>query len=149
MTLRLGISASAPLSTDGVLWDRSSSPHKSQLFFPFFPILSIQSHPPRNALHTRHTTAPSDIANMRFSTMLLAAFTASTALASPLLQVRQNNDEEDNTLFSPLNNTQITPGGTLNFTYRVDDDDARAVRVALVQIIEVSRSGGFFCNGVC
>lgn len=71
--------------------------------------------------------------------MLLAAFTASTALASPLLKVRQNNDDEDNTLFSPLNNTQITPGGTLNFTYRVDDDDARAVRVALVQIIEIAR----------
>ena len=72
--------------------------------------------------------------------MLLAAFTASTALASPLLKVRQNNDDEDKTLFSPLNNTQITPGGTLNFTYRVDDDDARAVRVALVQILEVGRS---------
>jgi hypothetical protein len=68
----------------------------------------------------------------------LSALFASSALAGPILKVRQSNDNDDDLLSAPTNGTQITAGGNLNFTYRSDDDDTTAVRVALVQIIEVS-----------
>jgi len=69
----------------------------------------------------------------------LSALFASSALAGPILKVRQSNDNDDDLLSAPTNGTQITAGGNLNFTYRSDDDDTTAVRVALVQIIEIAR----------
>ena len=82
---------------------------------------------------------------MRFSAAFtISALVASSALAAPLLRVRQSNDGDDDALLSsPLNGTALTPGGAFTFTYRSDDDenDATAVRVALFKRVEVGLDG--------
>jgi hypothetical protein len=82
---------------------------------------------------------------MRFSAAFtISALVASSALAAPLLRVRQSNDGDDDALLSsPLNGTALTPGGAFTFTYRSDDDDVytTAVRVALFKRVEVGLDG--------
>merc|ERR1712225_226359 len=101
---------------------------------------------------------------------LFSALAIKTVAASPLLTVRQedNGDDNDNDnnnnggmttsdnddgiLLSPTNATVATPGGTIQFSYRVqrdddndddDDDDSNdgptAVDVVLVQVITLAK----------
>lgn len=75
---------------------------------------------------------------MKFSASLaLSALYASAALAGPVLRVRQDDSNDDDLLSSPTNGTSIAPGGNISFTFRTNDDDTDAVRVALVQVREV------------
>merc|ERR1711939_17462 len=85
---------------------------------------------------------------------LFSALAIKTVAASPLLTVRQEDngdDNDDGILLSPTNATVAAPGGTIQFSYRVqrdddnddDDDDSNdgptAVDVVLVQVITLAK----------
>merc|ERR1712029_295956 len=99
---------------------------------------------------------------------LFSALAIKTVAASPLLTVRQEDNDNDNNnnnnnggmttsdnddgiLLSPTNATVAAPGGTIQFSYRVqrdddnddDDDDSNdgptAVDVVLVQVITLAK----------
>merc|ERR1711939_1144971 len=85
---------------------------------------------------------------------LFSALAIKTVAASPLLTVRQEDngdDNDDDILLSPTNATVAAPGGTIQFSYRVqrdddnddDDDDSNdgptAVDVVLVQVITLAK----------